>query len=369
MATYRYLLADLLSNQVIAELDLTGVSFTQQLNSAGTLSATLLLSGQDSAENAMSATIPGRTALYVDRDGVIVWGGIVWHRDYNSSSQHINLTAREFESYFERRRIVSTAVYFNTDQLAIARGLINTAQSATNGNIGVIVGSETSGINATRIFYGYEQKTVWESILDLANAGNGSGGSAGFDVSIDCAYGDSNNITKTLKLGYPRSGNIYSASSTTTPVFEFPAGNVIEYEYPEDASLVANTIYATGAGSSDAKLIYSATDSTKISAGWPLLEDSVSYTDIIDGSIIQGLAAGRVSAVSYPPTTLKLTANPSTDPVFGSYKVGDDARIRIFDDRFVNGLDAVYRIVALTLTPGETGPERVTLTLSLPTSS
>jgi hypothetical protein len=43
--TYRYLLADLVTNEIIAELPLTGVSFTQQLNQAGTFQGHLLLSG------------------------------------------------------------------------------------------------------------------------------------------------------------------------------------------------------------------------------------------------------------------------------------------------------------------------------------
>ena len=48
--TYRYLFADLLTNDILAELPLTGVSFTQQLNQAGTLQGHLLLSGMATAE-------------------------------------------------------------------------------------------------------------------------------------------------------------------------------------------------------------------------------------------------------------------------------------------------------------------------------
>jgi hypothetical protein len=362
MATYRYFFADLISNQIQAELQITGVNFTQALNASGTFNGSLLLSGVPVSANVTASTIPGRTAVYVDRDGVIVWGGVLWLRSYNSKDQRLTFSAREFESYFERRRIATNQTYFNTDQLAIARGLVNTAQGVANGNIGVLVGSETSGVNVTRLFYGYEQKTVYQALLDLSRSSNG------FDFAIRCSYDSSYNINKNLVLGYPRLGTPYSATSTYTPVFEFPAGNVVEYEYPEDGSLVANKIYATGAGSNEGKLIYNASDSSKLTTGWPLLEDSVSYSDIIDATLVQNLATGRVAATSYPPTTIKLVANPSQNPVLGSYVVGDDARVRIRDDRFPDGLDTVYRIVALSVTPGETGPERVTVTLTLPTS-
>jgi hypothetical protein len=68
--------------------------------------------------------------------------------------------------------------------------------------------------------------------------------------------------------------------------------------------------------------------------------------------------------------TLKIVAPAYTDPQLGSYVIGDDIRVRIRDDRFPNQLDAVYRLIALNVTPNEDGPttEQVTLTLTLPTA-
>lgn len=360
MATYRYLFADLLTNQVLAELPITGVNFTQALNAAGTFQGDILLSGLSAASNATNATIPARTALYVDRDGVLVWGGVIWFREYSSASQHLRITAREFESYYERRRITTTQAFTNVDQLLIARTLVNNANAATSGNIGVLVGSETSGVTVSRTYYSYEYKTVYSALLDLSRATNG------FDFNILVAYDGGGVPTKTLKLNYPMSGVRYSASNPSAPMFELPAGNIIEYGYPEDGAIAANTIYAVGAGSNEGKLIATASDATKITAGWPLLEDSVNYSDIVDTTLLAGLASGQVAAVSYPPTTLHVVAPPYVTPTLGTYNVGDDARIRINDSRFPNGIDTTYRIVALNVTPGENGPERITLTLTLP---
>ena len=41
--TYRYLLADLRTNQILAEIPLTGVQFTSVLNQIGILSGRILL--------------------------------------------------------------------------------------------------------------------------------------------------------------------------------------------------------------------------------------------------------------------------------------------------------------------------------------
>lgn len=359
MATYRYLFADLLTNSIIGELPLTGVNFTQQLNTAGTFTGHLLLSGVNAtALNISTATIPGRTAIYVDRGGILVWGGVLWNREYNSTEQTLSFQSREFESYFERRKVTTTQIFTNTDQLTIANSLLNTAQSATNGNIGVQTSPATSGVLVNRTYYSYELKNVYQAIQDLSKQLNG------FDFNIQVAYDGGGNPTKTLVLSYPKSGTTYSATNPSAPVFQFPSGNIIEYNYPEDALIAANKIYALGAGSNEGKLIATATDPTLLAAGFPLLEQEANYSDITDATMLAGLATGQIKATSYPPTTLRVVAPPSENPVFGTYLLGDECRVIITDNRFPTTLDAIYRLVALSVTPGEDGPERITLTLT-----
>ena len=366
MTSYRYLFADLVTNQVLAELPLTAVNFTQMLNSAGTLTASLILTdASEQTLNVINATVPARTALYVDRNGVLVWGGVLWSRHYSSEDQHLTLAAREFESYFERRIINTTQAFAGTDQFTIAQTLVSQAQAATNGNIGVVVPNNTSGVTINRVYYNYELKSVYQAILDLSRGGLNGVTQYGFDFNINVAYDTNGNPTKTFVLA-SKLGTRYSASNQSAPLFEFPAGNVISYEYPEDGTVAANKVYVTGAGSQITPNTY--TDTTKLSAGWPLLEDVANYGDIVDQNLLSSLAVAQTNAVGYPPTTLKIVAPPYVDPVFGTYNVGDDVRVRIADDRFPNGVDTIYRLVAVTVTPGETSGERVTLTLTLPTS-
>lgn len=362
--TYRYLFANLVTNEIIAELPLTGVNFTQQLNQAGTLQGHLLLSGVSTPEfNVNASTIPGKTAIYVDRNGALVWGGVIWGRTYNSDEQRLTLAAREFESYFERRRITQTTAFTNTDQLVIARTLIDDAQSVPSGDIGVITTASTSGVLIDRVYYSYELKGVYPAIQDLSRAENG------FDFNINVSYDPiTEEPIKTLILGYPRTGVVYNVNDPAAIVFLFPAGNIVQYEYPEDGAIAANTVYALGAGSNEGKLIATAQDATKLADGWALLEDQANYSDIVDATLLQELATGRVNAIAYPPTTVKIVVPAYVTPEFGSYDIGDDARLIITDERFPNTLDVIYRIVALNVTPGEDGPERVTLTLTTTTN-
>lgn len=360
---YRYLFVNLFSNEIIAELPLTGVGFTQQLNQAGSFQGHILLSGINGDKyNVDASTIPGKCALYVDRNGVLVWGGVIWGRSYNSTEQKLNITAQEWISYFAHRRVNQTVDFNNIDQLVIAKTLIENAQTETHGNINVGYNSEgqtTSGVLVDRVYYNYELKNIFDAIQDLSRQ------SDGFDFHIDINY---NNITglpeKFFNTYYPRAGQIYSFGNANIPVFTFPAGNMVEYEYPEDGSLVANRLYALGAGSNEGKLIAGAEDTTRFAEGWALLDTAVNYSDITDQTVLNNLASAQVLAVSYPPVVLKVVVPAYVDPVFGTYEVGDDCRVIITDSRFPNTLDAIYRIVALSVQPGEDGPERVTLTLA-----
>ena len=368
MTQYRYLFADLVSNLIIGELPLTQVDFTQQLNAAGTFQGQIQISDvSETALNISNSTIPGRTAIYVDRDGVIVWGGILWSRIYESTTQTIMLTGREFESYFERRRIAQTQTFVNTDQLVIARQLFTYAQGLPYGNIGVQVGAETSGILVSRTFYGYEQKSVFQGMLDLSQAGTGTAGSSGFDFNIHCYYDGSGIPQKILQLGYPLQGVRYSASNPNIPVLEFPAGNITSYSYSEDGIGAANSFTVFGSGSNEGQLQQTNNATAQLQAGWPILEDIGNYSDISDITLLNNIAAGRVAAVKYPPVSLTMTMPAWQNPVLGSYSVGDDFRVRIIDNRFPNGIDQVYRLVALNVTAGETQAEHVTLSLTLPT--
>ena len=361
--TYRYLFADLVTNQILAELPITGVNFTQQLNVAGTFTGHLMLSGIDAAGlNVANGTIPGRTAVYVDRNGKLVWGGVLWGREYDSQTQTLKFQAREFLSYFERRRITDTTAYSNIDQLTLAQALVSNAQGAYGGNIGLLYNqdpgsSSTSGVLVSRTYYGYEYKTVFSAIQDLSRQ------TSGFDFEISVYYDGGGNPAKSFNTYYPRSGTAYSSTSQSIPVFQLP-GNIVEYSYPEDGTIAANTIYTLGAGSNEGKLIAVAVDTTKLAAGWPLLEDQANYSDVTDFTMLSNLGVGQVAAVSYPPTTLKVVAPPYIDPAYGTYELSDDVRVIITDNRFPTTLNAVYRIVALNVEPGEAGPERVTLTLT-----
>jgi hypothetical protein len=107
-AQYRYFVTNLVTNQPIAEIPFKGVSYERALKGAGTFSGTIGNSPETASLSLYESTMPGRTGLYVVRDGVCVWGGIIWSRSYNVNERIVSVSASEFTSYFHHRRIWKT---------------------------------------------------------------------------------------------------------------------------------------------------------------------------------------------------------------------------------------------------------------------
>jgi len=356
-ANYAYLFTDLLTNAVLAELPLKGVSFTQALNGAGTFAAQLPLGdSRVAALNPIDATAPGRTAIWVDRGGTLVWGGVLWLRRWNSDARMLELAGAEFGSFLKAGRLTTYKNYSGWEYCDSIRDMLAWDAARTGRNIGMGVSANSSGIAVATdalTVYGYELKTILDIINQLATLPNG------VDYAVDVAY-VSGVPTKTFNIGWPRRGRLLG---DTGWVFEHP-GNIVKYVWPEDATSMADTIWATGAGTGDAMLVVAGSDPSLLGAGFPLLEDVVAHKDIRDLGMLAAYANADVAIRNYPVVVPELYVRADMDPVLGSYIVGDDVRVRILDDRFVApGLDQYNRIVDLTVKPGDDAPEEVILHL------
>jgi hypothetical protein len=104
--TYTYLFCDLMTDTLLAELPLSNVEYGTVLNGIGNMTAHVPYAAETLPLDPEAATVPGRTAVYVDRDGVIVWAGILWTRRPNGSGRDIGCL--EFPSYYQHRHIKQT---------------------------------------------------------------------------------------------------------------------------------------------------------------------------------------------------------------------------------------------------------------------
>lgn len=344
MPNYRVLAADLLTGAIREEIPFSNLKYGRALNAPGSFSGTLAL---DHPKATRTLLDPGRTAIYVERDGVIVWGGILWTAQVQSRT--VQFGAEGFWSYLRHRLIRADLNYVATDQLAIARAIVNYAQGISGGNLGIVVGAETCGVLRDRTYYGTDRKNVAEAVEELAAVKNG------FDFAVLCAWSGST-ISKTFQLNYPRRG--------TRTDLRFSVGvNVEDAGWQIDAARLANSVDVIGAGEGANMLIATAADTSAVGISYPLLEESASYKDVSEGATLQAHAESILQTSKRPVETIPtLLAYDASEALIGTWTEGDEVYVTA-DDGYLQ-LGAWWRIVSDSVSVSDEGRETVSLGFS-----
>lgn len=356
MADYTFLFADLLTNDIIGELPLFGTYFEKYVNNVGNANFSFKVGqGGDSDtylddQLAYAATIPGRTALYVDRDGDLIWGGIVWSRVYQSQAKTVACTAQTIESYLWKRACHQNAFYVqsvNWDQRNIVIDLLEKMAAEYSD------GSSDLGLLLPDPFPVQHQRTLNVHDYDFNYYGDLIQGiyqlDDGFDFMIDVAY--SRGVPRRyVYMGYPNLGD--AADDPNIVTLDYP-GPIYNYYWPESVSSGANSAWAVGAGDGTKKIYGNAVDSTTISGGYPRLEVVNSYTDVTQQATINDHASGDLAAAKIPSSIPTLDVTPD-EMDFNNFQVGTYCRLVIEDPaRFPDGFDDVVKINGWTLTPNQ----------------
>ena len=391
MATYRWVATDLRTNALLAELPLTDVTFGEVLNGAGEFSATLplasrgqlvggsalldasgdpildgtgapLISGPGPAVPPMLATLwtsssqPGRTAVWCVRNDSVVGGAIIWVRR-RGMARPAELSGAGFWSLFRLQHLRVSKSYTATDQLAIARDLVTTAQAVTGANIGVTVGAEASPVSRTVAWAAYELKNLGEAVEELA------GLDAGFDFAVDLTP----SLGKVLTLSYPRRGRIAGATGIV-----FAAGkNLLDYEVIEDDSASARTYTAIGSGDGEDMLVSTATRTDLIDNGYPLTSQVGSWKDETVAANLNARAIAGAAAYAQTPTKWRVTIDPDdVDGGLGTFITGDEVLLVIDDDENFPaqddgspGYERFHRVLSYRVTVDGDGVETLTVEL------
>ena len=105
---YKYILTNLLTNEIIAEVPFVGVTWGRAIKSAGGFSGDIAVTDETAHLDLYNTTMPAKTGLYVMRNDVCVWGGILWSRSYDAKDRKLSVSGLEFTSYFAHRKIWKT---------------------------------------------------------------------------------------------------------------------------------------------------------------------------------------------------------------------------------------------------------------------
>lgn len=108
VAEYKYITTDLVTGDLLNEIPLQNVRYGRSLKEAGSFSGTIPVIDDTFNMELYANTLPGKTALFIVRDGVCVWGGIIWARSYDIISKTLEISGAEFTSYLYHRVLWKT---------------------------------------------------------------------------------------------------------------------------------------------------------------------------------------------------------------------------------------------------------------------
>lgn len=374
--TYTYLFCDLRTDVLLAELPLSGVSYGTELAGIGVMRGHIPYSDETLPLDPDAASTPGRTAVYVDRDGVIVWGGIVWTRQPNGAGKDI--AAAEFLSYYQHRHVKTTLSTDTSvitdddlvpdgqrlypDQMHVVWSLMRYAHAQPGGDIRIDINPLTgpaTGVTRQVTYPGYERPEIYKAIADMAAAADG------FDLGIEVGWAPSANNQppvryRRARAWFPRRGRT-AADSGLVFAHGGAAGSIIDYTWPEDGTALATEVTGLGEGEGEGTLQKTAQDADMLNSGWPLLESVTKYDGVTEAARLQALTDADLVARSQSQVQPSFTVEADKDPAFGSYSVGDEALFVIDDSpRMPGGREAVLRIASIE-NSSKNGPERITL--------
>lgn len=396
----RFIIGNLRDGRKIINLPVTSGSWSVDLDTADSISATVPLNSAyvQSLSLRADATV-GKTYLAaIDTsalgvNGDILGAGPIWSSTYDRAAQTIQLTARGMQSYFDHRYVLppiaattppinwtipdptdTTGVgtipnplvgtEFDSMELgSIAVSLVAQALAWTNATLPITLPAiipAADDVDHTRTYNGPDFKVVGSALTDLINVIGGP------EIKFTPVFqSDGLGISWQMITGTDDEPLIYSDSVTSWNVTakESP---VSELTIDLDGSDLSEWSWATGGRTADTTLISSAYSAQLSNEGYPLYEflDS-SHSDVSVQSTLDGYAAANLVQNATPTETwaFSVKAHPkdkngfNAGPQLGDYNVGDFISLHIDpynsvtnrgDLYIVEGVDKALRIIGLS---------------------
>lgn len=359
MADYQLQWASLSDrNTILGELPITSLEYSDVLNAPGEITGTVHLNPYPdhptlfTQDNFREAD----TALYVLRDGVPMWGGIMWGWRANVNNDTVDFAGEGWHSYIRRRVISATVFAEGNDQGEVAEKILQNVIDAGNPldlqyNI-----DDTTGVDRDRVYYWWEGKNAGEALEQLAAVENGF--DFYYSTTIHPTTGD---YVITFNLLYPTTGR------ETNHVFELGT-NVSFVNYSSDGKGITTRWLGFGTGQGAGVLYSTAYDPGAFgyeggTRSYQLLEDVASWPDVVNQATLDEHVARRLIQSTTPSRLIVLNHYPDTEPRLGTYQIGDQCTVTA-SRGFVQLDRALHRIVDRRVAVADNGGESVQLTLA-----
>lgn len=352
VSTYEVIYGSTKDSTAVGELTPSTLSYSHSLNEAGSCSLRIplealsgpSLTNEPAAQELTAANFAadGRTSVYVLRDGVFVWSGILWGISADVGAGSASLSCSGFLSYYHRRHVLASTSYSAADQASvIAKGLVDGASG-----IGMDTTSVTaSGVNRTRTYPAHDAVVVGEALQNLTEV------SDGIDFWFGAEWGASKSITKKFYTGYPNTGRDIG---TTLDI----NSNVSDLSVTIDGSAVTTKAITDGEPESTRQ-----TDTnTTLEVTLPRLESYESHSSVSEDATLLAHAEKMLERGGQANKVLSVELYPGARPAVGSYRPGDIIEVR--GSRGWLDVSGDYRITGYRVNVNSSGTEQVSIDMA-----
>jgi hypothetical protein len=360
MPQYRYYFEDLSTGLLLDELPgLYGTYMTANLSSPGEMTASIRMdTPYRTVTNILESTMPGRTKIWVERDSVLIWGGILWARTYQSDGRSMQFNARTFDSYLGKD--------YNDVDVTIGPGYkVDITRD-------FFVRAFTQGAGAPSDCLEFfpvigNEHTHWDDMVKEYVRGGVEYRILYYKNSVGkrCAkvqFGrwDRDNSSTYRMLGVPYT------EGTPRQLFQYP-GDISKYFWPESAADAANELAGIGKadGATTPRAVVS--NPSSIQAGYPRLRKRFTFSETESEDVLTQTLNSMRDTLAPPrtdPTFALVLQSGTVDGQFGNWALGDYFDYVIADPyRFPSARRGSTRITGWALKPGDSdGAESVGLT-------
>lgn len=349
VADVRYIFGDVLTGEVIEELPLQGVSMSRTLDGGEFRGTCFMPQTGKSNEAVVAATEPGRCYVVVERNGVPIWGGLLYTSTYQSQSKTRQLYAKDLKAYPESR-LIRIDQELSGEQTDLFLQLYSLMQAYANSVVVDLPSPISTGVARSVEVLFTEYRTFRTELDKLADNSNG------FDWLIEWSR-SGGAYTKRLVLGWPTIGSPVNHGTVTFDYYDVPelgiGGNILNYW--ENSTMVGSGTHVFGVGGGEGDLIianeYRHLD--LLAGGFPRYDVDLSFKDVLDQTTLNNLLSYHAQLRKAPASVMTLEVKGEGDPAFGDYGVGDVCRIVIQDPRYPAGILMTKRLLGWEYYPPE----------------
>lgn len=363
----QFIIGDLLSGDRIQTLPVLAGSWSESINDAGEVSATVSLRSRvvQRLKLAQSAAVGKAFLAAVDGD-TILQAGPIWDHAYDAEAQKLTLRGSGLLSYFDHRVLLpvlagrlpsdpTTDTRFMpvqtdpdgrpwpTDTRLSLQGimvsLFTQAMSWPGGNVPLVLPAIIPG-DAERDYAGTDLASVWERARDLTQVVNGP------EVRVTGQWtSDRLGIQWAAQIGTPTQPLIFSPQRVIF-YWGVAKSSLSGRSVQVNGKKLASQGFASGGRSQDQALVSVSTNPALTAAGYPLLEvvDS-SHSTVGQLSTLKEYSDEAVARGQTPVVTMSFSHDVSVQPYLGAFRAGDFAEVRVVDDPYLEARAYGMRIL------------------------